>query len=41
MGKICWRCSCQEKEDGEDQSGDKYYLDVAKEDMREVGARKD
>ena len=34
-----WRCSYDENEIWEDQRG-YNYLDMAKEDMREVGARK-
>ena len=37
LTERCWRCSCQENEDGGRPK--RRYLDVAKEDMQEVGAR--
>ena len=36
--ESCWRCSCQEKENDEDQKG---VSDIVKEDLKEVGARED
>ena len=44
LAEKCWRCSCTEKEDREDKRRcvtEKRHLDVVKEDMQEVGVRKD